>query len=195
MKRIPPNLPNRLTIARLLMTLIFLGLISIPEFYVDDARFYWRIGFIIAILAGVTDFFDGYLARKYDVISEFGKVMDPLTDKIFVVGSLVILTEKQIVPGWITILILTREFIVMGLRVMAANTGTIIAADKLARLKTVLQMLLLALGAWILVELPGGEMLKDSWYWTILLYLIAALTVYSGIEYLIKHLKFYKKDI
>ena len=106
------NIPNQLTVSRLVMTLIFVALASVPgkENLVGEVipPIWWKIGFIIAIIAGVTDFFDGYIARKYNLITDFGKLMDPLSDKVHTISSFVILTAYDVVPLWITCVILTR---------------------------------------------------------------------------------------
>lgn len=193
------NLPNRLTMARFIMTMCFLGFASVPPSYAHH-RLFWQIGFILAILAGTTDYLDGYLARKYNLVTDFGKLMDPLTDKIFTVSCFVILTEYQVVPGWITALILTREFSVTGLRTMAANKGNIMPAAFSGKLKTMLQMAVLALGGCIWVGwIPGlADPLGVPWFyrtWIILLTVIAAVTIYSGLEYFYKGRELYLKHM
>ena len=95
------NLPNKLTVLRLLGTLIFLAFASIPA-SVESHLTWWRIGYVVAVIAAWTDFFDGYLARKYDLVTDFGKLMDPLADKVFTLTCFVVLTSHGYVPAWIT---------------------------------------------------------------------------------------------
>jgi len=181
------NLPNKLTVARFLLTMIFLALSCYPE-REDGGHFWvWTLAFVLAIIAGFTDFLDGYLARKYGLITDFGKLMDPLTDKIFTVSCFVILTEHQAVPGWITVLILTREFAVTGLRTFAANKGQVMAAGFLGKMKTLSQMLVLLLGGFIwlkVIPFPGPDWFH--YLWTTLLMVVALVTVYTGVEYYVK---------
>lgn len=200
------NLPNKLTVSRFVLTLMFVAMASIPEVYSNIGSWslgWWKVGYFIAIIAGVTDFFDGYLARKYNLITDFGKLMDPLSDKVHTISSFVILTAHDVVPMWITCVILTREFAVNGLRTMAAKEGQVIAAKNIGKVKTVLQMLILALGGCFWVEYIDID-LENSWnsstplwFWTWkgLLWGIAALTVYSGIEYYWKGRKIYLNDM
>ena len=187
------NLPNKITVGRLALTLIFLALATITK-GLPDENFYRKIGYVICIIAGLTDVLDGYLARKYHLVTNFGKLIDPLTDKIFTVSCFIILVENQIVPAWIVILILTREFAVTGLRSLAANKGHIITAVKLGKMKTLSQMmvLLIAGSIWVgWIELIGWVQLV----WRILLYLLAAFTVYTGFEYFIKNKSLYLEDV
>ena len=203
------NLANKLTVSRLFMTLVFVGFASVPLKHAsclfgwqsEIELIWWKIGYVIAILAGVTDFFDGYLARKYDMVTDFGKLMDPLSDKIHTVSSFVVLTAYDIVPIWITCIILTREFAVTGLRTMAAKNGIVIAAKNIGKIKTVLQMLILAFGGcfWVKwLELDNslhGSTPVTYWIWKGLLWGISIITVYSGIEYFWKGRDVYVNDL
>ena len=114
--------------------------------------------------------------------------MDPLTDKIFTVTAFVVMTENEVVPGWITVLILTREFAVTGLRTMAANKGVVLAASQLGKIKTVVQMVSLILGGAIWVKWTPGlketPWLANTWY--VILGGIVIVTFWSGIEYFVK---------
>ena len=187
------NLPNKITVGRLALTMIFLTLATITKDF-PNYLFYRKIGYIICITAGLSDLLDGYLARKYQLITTFGKLVDPLTDKIFTVSCFVILVEYQIVPAWITILILTREFAVTGLRSIAANKGVILTAAQLGKYKTLSQMLVLLIGGIIWIE----WIQLDHWIlltWNILLYLLAIFTVYTGFEYFIKNRVLFMDDL
>lgn len=198
------NLPNKLTVSRLFMTLLFVALASIPRHHAvigDIEMGWWKVGYVIAVLAGITDFLDGYIARKYNLITDFGKLMDPLSDKVHTISSFVVLTAFDVVPLWVTCVILTREFAVNGLRTMAAKHGQVIAAKNIGKIKTVLQMLILALGGFIWLEwIPMDNKLNGTtpaiyWTWKGLLWGIAALTVYSGIEYYWKGRRLYMNDV
>jgi CDP-diacylglycerol--glycerol-3-phosphate 3-phosphatidyltransferase len=205
--------------SRLVMTLVFVCFASIPEKYasyafgLDDSfkhvewlggflnLIWWKVGYVIGFLAGVTDFFDGYIARKYNLITDFGKLMDPLSDKVHTISSFVVLTANDIVPIWVTCIILTREFAVTGLRTMAAKDGVVIAAKNIGKVKTVIQMLILAFGGcfWVkwleLDNTIGGTTPAMYWIWKGLLWSIALLTVYSGAEYFWKGRSVYAKEL
>ena len=188
------NLPNKLTVARFGLTLVFVGLASVPESHPHHLQ-WWRLGYILGTIAGVTDFFDGYLARKYNLITKFGQLMDPLVDKIFTISAFIVFTERDIVPGWVTILILAREFAVTGLRVMAGEQGFIIPAAPIGKYKTALQMICLLLGGCFWVQwLPyvhGGALF---WIWQGIIYAIALFTVYTGIDYFYQGRKLYLNE-
>ncbi len=203
------NLPNKLTVSRLFMTLIFVGFASVPEKFASSIfgwqcsidLIWWKVGYVIAVIAGTTDFFDGYIARKYNLVTDVGKLMDPLSDKVHTISSFVVLTAYDIVPVWVTCIILTREFAVTGLRTMAAKEGIVIAAKNIGKIKTVLQMLILAFGGcfWVQwLELDNtlhGTTPAMYWVWKGLLWSIALLTVYSGIEYFWKGRSVYARDL
>ena len=194
------NLPNKLTLARFILTMVMIVLAALPPSTTENLL-HWKIGFIIGFIAGFTDFLDGYLARKYDLVTDFGKLMDPLADKIFTVSGFVILVQYGHLPGWVAIVILTREFGVTGLRGMAAAKGEVIAAASIGKLKTLLQMLTLLLGGFIWVgwlsldmQLPGINVGLET-IWTTVYWLVAAVTVYSGIDYFIKGRNLYVKEL
>ncbi len=187
------NIPNQLTIGRLVLTAVWVALAAIPEEY-PNSMLYWKIGYIIAVIAGFTDFFDGYIARKFELITTFGKLMDPLADKIFTVSCFVVLTEHAVVPAWITILILTREFAVNGLRSLAANKGKVMTASWIGKCKTVSQMLVLLVGGSIWVQwIPNIPIVLLIW--KILLLWLAIFTLYTGIEYFIKNRNLYMNSL
>ena len=187
------NLPNQITVGRLVLTMIFLTLATVTKGS-PNYLLYKKIGYLICITAGFSDLLDGYLARKYQLITTFGKLIDPLTDKIFTVSCFVVLVESQIVPAWITILILTREFAVTGLRSIAANKGVILTAVQLGKYKTLSQMLVLLVGGMIWVEWIHLQ----HWLllgWNILLYLLAIFTVYTGVAYFVRNKTLYMDDL
>jgi CDP-diacylglycerol--glycerol-3-phosphate 3-phosphatidyltransferase len=127
------NLANNLTLIRILTIPVFVLLLYFPS------RIACLLAAIIFIAATVTDFFDGLLARRYNLESNMGKLLDPLADKLLVVSALIMLTSLQWLPGWIVILIIARELVVTGVRAMAAERGMVIAADVFGKFKTVLQ--------------------------------------------------------
>ena len=141
------NLPNKITVARILFIPL---MIIIPFFGLDNILFGGVtlgnfIVLIIFLIASFTDFLDGYLARKNNIVTTFGKFLDPIADKLLVLAALIMLVEQGIVPGWIPIIIAAREFIVSGIRMLAAGEGNVIAASWLGKVKTVSQMVAISL--------------------------------------------------
>ncbi len=165
------NTPNKLTILRVIL---------IPIFMVFELYFVNYVALIVFILAFFTDTLDGYLARKNSQITNFGKIMDPLADKLLVTAALVCLTYKGLVSPWITVIILAREFIVSGIRIAAAAEGKVIAASIWGKIKTIWQFIALSL-ALIFFE--------PNLYVNIALWVAAALTVVSGIDYVANNVK------
>ena len=168
------NLPNRLTLGRVVAVPFFIGLYLMG----------WDIwAAVLFILASATDALDGYLARKNNLVTNFGKIMDPLADKVLVVAALVLLVESGDVAGWMLIVILAREFAVAGLRTVAAADGKVIAAGTTGKIKTVLQMIavpLLLLHNWpfTYINIPMDQ---------IMLWACVIMTVISGTEYIVKN--------
>lgn len=168
------NLPNQLTIARF---------VAVPFFIVLYLAGQDLWAAVLFIAASATDALDGYLARKHHLVTNFGKIMDPLADKVLVVSALVLLVEAGEVAGWMLIVILAREFAVGGLRTVAAAQGTVIAAGTTGKIKTILQMIavpLLLLGNW---PFNGLGIPMDR----IFLWGCVIMTIVSGIEYIIKN--------
>jgi CDP-diacylglycerol--glycerol-3-phosphate 3-phosphatidyltransferase len=128
------NLPNQLTILRLILTLLFLAAMSM------DFPAGKMVSLLIFSTASFTDFLDGYIARKYNLITNFGKLMDPLVDKILMTGGFVMLVASGHIPGWIVVIILAREFMVTGLRLIASAEGKVLAAENLGKYKTIIQI-------------------------------------------------------
>ena len=164
------NLPNKLTMARIL---------AVPVFIVLYMMGHNIIATIVFILASLTDMLDGQIARKRGLVTNFGKIMDPLADKILVYSAFICMVQIGIVPGWMLVIILFREFIVSGLRTVAAADGTVIAAGKTGKLKTILQMIavpLLLLNNWPFsyIGIPGDQ---------IFLWAQLIMTIVSGVDY------------
>ena len=131
----------------------------------------------IFVAASVTDWFDGHLARKYNLITNFGKFMDPLADKLLVCSALICLIELNALPAWMVIVIISREFIISGFRLIAAENGVVIAANYWGKFKTVSQMIMIIL---LLIDLGGVfDILEQIFIW-----LSLALTVISLITYI-----------
>ncbi len=205
------NLPNQLTIGRIFLILIFLILANVDDNIVGDSVAYWSyvVAYVVAVIAGVTDFLDGYIARKYNLVSDFGKLMDPLADKIFVTATLITLAEFRVLPAWVAVIIISREFMVTGLRLLATQKGEVISADKLGKIKTVYQMVMLAVGGavwvkWIsfnsfsFVTDFGGQPLQIcpiKIIWVIGYLGCVLITVYSGVGYFIRHKDLYIETI
>ena len=173
------NLPNKLTTFRVILIPFFVFFLLAP--YFEGYGNY--IALVIFIVASLTDFLDGKIARKYNLVTNFGKFMDPLADKLLVTSAFVCLVGVQFVPAWIVILILAREFAVTGLRTLAAADGVVIAASKWGKLKTVTQMI--AIIALLLFMIPS---MNFAWLWTfgqIMIYVCAVMTLISGIDYFV----------
>jgi len=190
------NLPNRITIARIVIIFIFLGLANIqpsPKISESFAYLAHVSAYILAIIAGLTDIVDGYIARKYNLVSDFGALMDPLADKIFMVATFIMMVEEKLMPAWIAVIVIAREFLVTGLRLLASSKGEVISADRWGKLKTFLQMMILLVGgaSWI-----GLFKLADiKIFWTLSLWAMAAITVFSGMVYFLRHRSLYADKV
>ena len=196
------NVPNILTVSRIFAVLIFVVLATFAErdYMSAQAVFGVRLAaYILAILAGLTDLLDGYIARRYNFVSDFGALMDPLADKIFVTGTMLMAVEYRLMPAWIAVAVLCREFMVTGLRTLAAKKQVVISADRWGKLKTALQMVMLGIAgaAWVIDG--GAQYMHDAvwfgvrlWYlWLIYLTGIVIVTIGSGLGYFIKYRKLY----
>ena len=187
------NLPNKLTIFRMILVPI---MVIIP-FLGIDGRFLgipieWLVIDIIFVIASLTDKLDGYLARKNNQVTTFGKFLDPLADKILVLSAMVMLVEMEKIPAWIPIIVLSREFIVSGYRLVAVEKGgNVIAASKWGKLKTVTQMIAIilafldlnAFGECFLGVLQGGDLVLN-FVVTVMMLIQTVATIFSGIDYL-----------
>ena len=168
----------------------------------EAVRYVRLTAYILAILAGLTDLLDGYIARRYNFVSDFGALMDPLADKIFVTGTMLMAVEYRLMPAWIAVAVLCREFMVTGLRTLAAKKQVVISADRWGKLKTALQMVMLGIAgaAWVI---DGGDHYLHNavwfgvrlWYlWLAYLSGIVIVTIGSGMGYFIKYRKLYLGD-
>lgn len=170
------NLANKLTVLRIMLVPIFLICAMI------DTTTTNIIALSIFIIASATDKLDGYIARSRNQITNFGKFMDPLADKLLVTCALILLVEKGIVAAWVVVVIIAREFIVSGLRTLAASQGVVIAASNWGKLKTVIQMIAIIMGLLSLVYNPGWLNITTQ----VTIYLAAVVTIGSGVDYFIK---------
>ena len=176
------NLPNKLTVGRVVIMMVVVGLASIDPAADGSHLVPWRICYVLAIIAGFTDILDGYIARKYNLVTDFGKLVDPLADKIFTLGGFIILSAYDLVPHWITITLLTRELAVTGLRSLAASKGRVLAASNIGKAKTFFQMIMLLIGGAIWCELITLDgLLLTVWPW--LLVALAVYTAWTGVVY------------
>ncbi len=167
------NTPNKLTVARMILV-PFLVLFMLTG-WGDDANRY--ISLAIFVAASVTDWLDGKIARKYNLITNFGKFMDPLADKLLVCSAMICFIELGKLPAWIVIIIIGREFIISGFRLIAAENGVVIAANYWGKFKTVSQMIMIIL---LLIDLGGAfDILEQVFIW-----LSVALTVISLMTYI-----------
>ena len=168
------NLPNKLTMLRIILVPFFIAFEMVPAHWGK-----W-VAWVIFIVAALTDKADGSIARKYNMITNFGKFMDPLADKLLVCTAMVCLVEKNRLAAWVFVIILAREFAISGLRLIAAEKGRVIAAGPWGKAKTVVQM---AMCIVMLMEIPALR-----WLEIILIIGAVALTVISLCDYIVKNM-------
>ncbi len=165
------NLPNKLTLLRIIMIPVFVVLLYL------DFPFNNLVALAVFILASITDTLDGYIARKYSLITDFGKFMDPIADKLLVTAAMLVFVDWHMMPAWVVIVVVAREFIVSALRLVAANNGRVIAAGWSGKVKTASTMVCICI---MLLGLP-------QWVNAVCSAVILVTTAYSGIEYLVKN--------
>lgn len=170
------NLPNKLTIARMCMVPLFMIALLI------NTPLSRLIATLIFAVASLTDMLDGQIARKYNMVTNFGKLMDPLADKVLTAAAMICLVELGDLAAWIAVVIIFREYLITGLRSVAASENIVVAANIWGKVKTVCQMIALIL----LMLKPQVVALCgiDIGLW--LMYIAVALTIYSGVEYVLK---------
>ena len=176
------NLPNKLTLLRVCMIPFFVVFARMSAFWAQCVA----VG--IYALACITDTLDGHIARSRNLITDFGKFRDPIADKLLVMSALVVLTAQGRMPDWVCILMLAREFLVSGFRLVAVENGRVIAAGPLGKLKTVFQMVA-TIALMLLVPVAGEPLLGSAGVTiaNVLMYIALALTVVSGADYLIRN--------
>lgn len=171
------NLPNKLTILRVILIPFFVFFLISPFF--DGYGNY--IALAIFIIASLTDMADGKIARKYNLVTNFGKFMDPLADKLLVCSAMICLVDLKLIPVWVVLIIIAREFIISGFRLVASDNGIVIAASYWGKFKTVFHMLMVIVLI-LDIKLPAFEILG-----TVLTYIALILTVVSLIDYIVKN--------
>lgn len=185
------NLPNKLTMLRIILAPVFLAVL------------YWGfpgadyVALSIFIIASLTDLLDGKIARKYNLVTDFGKFADPLADKILVVAAMLWFVECGRMPAWMVMIVITREFAVSGLRMIASDNGRVIAAGWSGKVKTASTMVcivvMLLLGPSLAAYQSGGGLTAVpwdryiSWADTVCVWVITLTTLYSGVEYFVKN--------
>ena len=173
------NLPNKLTILRMILIVPFVACMLVPG--LGDAGVYASV--VIFIIASLTDLLDGKIARKYDLVTNFGKFMDPLADKLLVASALICLTAQGSLAAWISIIIISREFIISGFRLVASDNHVVIAASYWGKFKTAFQMVMVCM---MILDLSGFW----SWYriaTDVVMWIALVLTVVSLADYLVKN--------
>lgn len=169
------NLPNKLTLARI---------IAVPFFIAAFMMKYYLVALIIFALASLTDMLDGKIARARGLVTNFGKIMDPLADKILVYSALCLFIDIRVIAGWTLIIILAREFTVAGMRTVAASEGRVLAAGMSGKIKTVLQMIAVILII-LALAVPAYPIIMTAGL--VVFYASLAMTVYSGCEYVLQN--------
>ena len=171
------NLPNKLTCCRVVLIPFFVFFMMAP-FFEGYGNY---IALVIFIVASLTDLLDGKIARKYHLVTNFGKFMDPLADKLLVCSAMICLIQTGQLAAWIVMIIISREFIISGFRLIASDNGVVIAASYWGKFKTTFQMLMVIT---LILNLPY------TWFQalgTVLIYVSLALTIISLIDYIVKN--------
>jgi CDP-diacylglycerol--glycerol-3-phosphate 3-phosphatidyltransferase len=185
------NLPNKITLSRIFLIPIFLiimlvpfswGDLSLGDYSLPVTHF---VGALLFIIASTTDWIDGYYARKYNMVTNLGKFLDPLADKLLVSAALIVLVDLDLMYGqaWIAIVIISREFAVTGLRLVLAGTGEVVAANQLGKIKTWAQIV--AISALLLHNLPFAMISLP--FANIALWIALIFTIWSGYDYFAKN--------
>lgn len=172
------NLPNKLTILRVILIPFFVAALLWDGGQNQTLRY---VSAAIFIVASLTDMLDGKIARKYNLVTNFGKFMDPLADKLLVCSALICLIELGQLPSWMVIMIISREFIISGFRLVASDNGVVIAASYWGKFKTTFQMIAVVL---LILQIPPLHMVTQICVWIALI-----LTVVSLIDYIMKNHK------
>ena len=182
------NLPNKLTVGRIILTVFFVAALSIGSLPHPAS---WALLFFV--IAAITDYFDGAIARKHNLVTNFGKLMDPLADKVLIAAALILLVDKGYLWTWTVGVVIGREFMVTGLRLVAASDGIVVAAEKLGKWKTAIQMVcVIYFLTAMATEEPALAILAPAFQWTpvvgrFLEIAMLVLTLASGTSYLWKN--------
>lgn len=172
------NLPNKLTTLRVIMIPFFVFFLLWQN---GENRTFRMIALALFIIASLTDLLDGKIARKYNLVTNFGKFMDPLADKLLVCSALICLIELNALPAWMVIVIISREFIISGFRLIASDNGVVIAASYWGKFKTTFQMVSVVL---LILDIPAFAFVTTICVWIALL-----LTIVSLVDYIYKNHK------
>lgn len=184
------TIPNQITLARLGLALIFFGILVADNYgwLVESRQLALNVAFVLFILAAASDFLDGYLARKWNIVSTFGRIADPIVDKVFICGSFVLLAgTSPLVDPWFAVLLLTREFVVSGLRGFMESTGIEFGADTGGKLKMIFQSI--TAPTVLCTEANLSDVDFFVWVSVFLLVVTAVLTVSSCIQYILKAMR------
>ena len=179
------NLPNKLTIFRMILIVPFVLLLLrgnggwFGQLSEETGKLVDYIALAIFVIASLTDLIDGKIARKYNLVTNFGKFMDPLADKLLVSAAMIALVELNRIPAWVVIIIISREFIISGFRLVASDNNVVIAAGYWGKFKTVFLMVMVCL---MIADIPGLQVLTNVIMWIAL-----ALTIISMVDYLLKN--------
>ena len=193
------NLPNKLTISRIMMTVLFLIMLFV------EFSFHYTVALVLFVAASITDILDGTIARKRGLITDFGKLMDPLADKMLICSAFIAFIELEWMPAWMVIVIVARELAITGLRLLAASKNIVLAAEKQGKNKTITQVVaIIALlvtnsyGDWGIVgSFFSFTIAGHAWAWwvaEISKWAAVTLTATSGIYYLLKNREVFLKD-
>ena len=174
------NLPNKLTLTRIILVPVFMVFVSLTQIGTEDFNPTWYlVAGIIFAAASFTDFLDGHLARKWNMVTDFGKFADPLADKMLVTAAMLWFVEIGQMPAWMLLIVICREFAVSGLRMIASDKGRVIAAGWSGKVKTASTMVCI-----VLMLIPPVAREISS----LCVAVIVLTTIYSGVEYFIKNL-------
>ena len=165
------NLPNKLTVLRVILVPFFVVFLLLSK---TTESMKW-IALVLFIVASLTDFLDGYLARSRNLVTTFGKFMDPLADKVLTISGMICLIELGRIPSWIVVIIVAREFIISGFRLIATEHGIVIAANYWGKWKTTFQMIMIIL---MIVNIPALKMVTAIVMWIALILSIVSLATY-----------------
>ena len=193
------NLPNKLTVSRLILTAFFLMALLF------DFPFHYTVALVLFVAASLTDLFDGIIARRRNLLTDFGKLMDPLADKVLICSAFIAFIELDWMPAWMVILIVARELAITGLRLLAASKNLVLAAERQGKNKTISQITaIIALlvthshADWGIVgQLFAFEIADQAWVWWVAeasKWVAVALTAFSGFLYLWKNRDVYLND-
>ena len=183
------NWANRLTVGRLGLTILFVMALNATW------RFAYATAFVLFVVAGITDYFDGEIARRYQYVTNFGKLMDPLVDKVMIAAAFISLVPLKAIPAWAATIIVAREFLITGLRLMASSQGQVLPAERLGKHKTSWQIITVVYFLLLLAvrELWTAGAATGWWLhaWRdvgpVLVWITVALTLYSGLAYAWRH--------